>query len=573
MLSELYISNFALIENITVNFKQGLNIFTGSTGVGKSLILGALNFLLGSRTTTDIVRIKEEESLVSGIFFIKDDHIVQKISDIIDGSFDEEIIIERSLDSSGRNKCKFNNRPITVTILKEIGELLVNIHGQHEHESLINPSNQLIILDGFGKSNQHRDDFADLFKNTIEMEKRLLSLEENKDLRKREIELHQFEIKEIEEASLSPAEMESLESERKVLVNAESIQQTVSSCLENLYDQDGSIIARLRESTSDLEKIKELDDEFKDLTESCNQSIYQLEDVAQTLQHRVDNISFDPARLEEIEERLETIRRLKSKYGESIEGILKFLEESRDILEKLLKDDVDSSGLEDDLVKMKSELFQKGQKLTALRQKTAKKLSTAVKNELGDLGISNGEFNVEVSTVEAVNVNDLTLKEITSTGFNDVEFMFSSNPGEKVKPLRKVASGGEMSRVMLVLKRQLAMEDHTPVLIFDEIDSNIGGRMGKVVGEKLKSVSCHHQIVCITHLPQIASYADQHFKVNKSVKENKTYVRIDMLKDKESLEEIAEMIRGEETNSVTRKQAKEMIDDARKFLKQAKKRA
>ena len=570
MLSELYISNFALIENITVNFKEGLNIFTGSTGVGKSLILGALNFLLGNRTATDIVRIKDAEAVVSGIFFIKDKHIVSKLEVLTDSSFDDEIIIQRSLDSSGRNKCKFNNRPITVTLLKEIGEHLVNIHGQHEHEALINPSNQLTILDSFGKTSQHRTEFAELFKNTIEMEKHLLSLKENKDIRKREIDLHQFEINEIEEASLNSSEMELLESERKVLVNAERIQQTVLSCLDNLYDQDGSIIARLRESTNELEKIREFDDEFKDLTESCNQSIYQLEDVAQTLRRRVDNFSFDPARLEEIEERLECIRRLKGKYGTSIDDILKFLEESKLVLEKLLKDDVDSGESEEKLGMIKAKLFQKGQKLTALRQKTAKKLSTAVKNELGDLGINNGEFDVEVSTLDANNVNEFELKKITSSGFDDVEFMFSSNPGEKVKPLRKVASGGEMSRVMLVLKRQLAKEDHTPVLIFDEIDSNIGGRMGKIVGEKLKSVSFHHQIVCITHLPQIASYADQHFKVNKSVKENKTYVRIDMLKGKESQEEIAEMIRGDEISTVTRKQAKEMIDDARKFLKEAK---
>lgn len=567
MLNELYISNFALIDNITINLKEGLNIFTGATGVGKSLILGALNFLLGSRTTSDVVRIKEKEAIVSGIFFLKDEYIINELKAIVDAPVEEEVIIQRSLDSNGRNKCKLNDRPITVSVLKEVGNLLVNIHGQHEHESLINPSNQLTILDSFGKINKEKENFTELYRETLKQDKYLHSLKENKDLRRRQLDLHQFEIDEIEKATLSPDEFELLESDRKILINAENIQQSVSVCLNNLYDEDNSIISKLKETTNELEKIKDMYEDFNDLTENCNQSIFQLEDVTQTLRHRIDSFNFDPNRLEDIEQRLETIRKLKSKYGDTINDILNFLENSKCKMEKLLKENEDLGEIEEKLKQLKSKIWEKAQKLTKSRKKAGAKLSSAVKEELADLGIANGKFEVQVTTIETNNDNDFSLDEVSATGFNTIEFMFSSNPGEDVKPLRKVASGGEMSRVMLVLKRQLAKGDHTPLLVFDEIDSNIGGRMGRVVGEKLKSVASHHQIICITHLPQIASYAALHLKVNKLVKNNKTFVKIDMLDNKERLEEVAEMIRGDEKTSITIKQAQEMLDDAQKFLK------
>lgn len=570
MLSELCISNFALIENITINFKEGLNIFTGSTGVGKSLILGALNFLLGSRTTSDIVRVKEEETIVSGIFFIKDEYIINEINRIVDGSLSDEIIIQRSLDCSGRNKCKLNNQPITVAVLKEIGDLLVNIHGQHEHEALTIPLNQLTILDSYGKINTQKEKYCELYNEANGKEKLLISLKENMATRNRQVDLYRFEIDEIENASLSSGEMEVLACERNILVNAEKIQQTLAFSLDNLYETDNSIITKLREVTNELDKIKHLDNEFNSLTENCNHSVYQLEDVVQTLRSKIDSFDFNPGRLEEIEQRLETISRLKNKYGETIEDILNYLQESQEKLNKLLKENEDLGDGEKKLAELKCKVFENGQKLTELRKKAGTKLSNAIKNELGDLGIANGEFNVDVTGIEATEVESFNLADATNVGFDNVEFMFSSNPGEKVRPLRKVASGGEMSRVMLALKSQLALEDHTPVLIFDEIDANIGGRMGRIIGEKLKSVAIHHQLVCITHLPQIASYADQHLKVNKSVRNNKTFVRIDLLNDKEQLEEIAEMIRGDEKTTVTRKQAKEMIDDAGKFLKKIK---
>jgi len=566
MLSELYISNFALIDDITIKFNKGLNIFTGTTGVGKSLIIGALNFLLGSRVTNDIVRTGKKDVSVSGVFIIRNEHIREELREHIDSFDDEEIIIQRTLDQNGRNRCRLNNQPITVPLLKEIGELLVNIHGQHEHESLTKPLNQLSILDGFGKLDTNRGKFTEIYTKAIEKERLIQSLNEHRQARKRQIELCHFEINEIESACLKPSELDILEKERFILANSEKIQSTLSYCTDSLYESDHSIISRLKEIANELSKIKDIDNSFENPLESCNLSLFQLEDVAITLSKCVEGHDFDPQRLEHIEDRIETIHRLKGKYGETIEGILSYCRESKSKLEQLLKENEDLGSTEKELESLRESVNDSGKKLTQLRKKASTKLSTLVKKELADLGITNGRFDIDISSLDMTNAEQFNLEDGSRSGFDHIEFMFSSNPGEELKPLRKIASGGEISRIMLALKRHLASADQTPVLIFDEIDANIGGRTGRIIGEKLRLVSQSHQVICITHLPQIASYAEQHFKVNKFVENDKTFVTIDILSNKERLEEVAEMIRGTEKTDVTRKQAKEMIDDARKFI-------
>ena len=568
MLNELSISNFALIDEITINFDEGLNIFTGTTGVGKSLIIGALNFLLGSRTTNDIARSKTKDVSVSGLFFIKNSQIRQSIKGHIDTIDDEEIIIQRSLDQKGRNRCKLNNQPITVSLLKEIGELLVNIHGQHEHESLTNPQQQLRTLDSFGKLDDLRSEYSTIYNNALEKEKRLHSLNDQHSERKKQLELYRYEIDEIERCQLQPEEDKSLEEERYILANSEKIQNVLSLCSNSLYESDNSIIDGLKDITNELSKIMGIDKGFENTLEVCNQTIYQLEDIANTLRNDVEKYDYDPRKLEQIEERIETIRSLKRKYGDSIENILSHGENAKAKLEILLKENEDTEIIEKELKQLKNAVINTGKTLTQHRKKTGKKLSALIKNELTDLGIPDGKFDINISALDNSDQDQTELEHASSSGFDRIEFMFSSNPGEELKPLRKVASGGEISRIMLALKRHLALADKTPVLIFDEIDANIGGRMGRIIGEKLSLVAQSHQVICITHLPQIASYAKQHFKVNKTVKSNKTFVTIDNLSSKEQLEEIAEMIRGAEKSVVTRKQAKEMLDDAKNFMKQ-----
>jgi DNA repair protein RecN (Recombination protein N) len=570
MLSELYISNFALIDNITIKFDKGLNIFTGTTGVGKSLIVGALNFLLGSRATNEIVGTSKKEVAVSGIFIIKNGYILEEIKERMDNvtDEDEEIIIQRRLDQNGRNRCRLNNQPITVSLLKDIGELLVNIHGQHEHESLTNPSNQLVILDGFKKLDNLRNNFSDNYGRAIEKERLIQTVKSNQEERRKQIDLYNFEINEIESACLNSDEEETLEEKRSILANSEKIQNALTYCSNSLYESDNSIIARLNEVANELSKIKDIDKSFEDQLEVCNQSLYQLEDVAITLGKDIEKYGFNPEQLEQIEERIETIHRLKSKYGETIDDILSYCKESNLKLEQLLRENEDLDSTEKELKQLKKTVINSGKKLTQLRKKAGKELSGLIKTELADLGINNGKFDVSISSINTVEPEQFKLMDANTSGFDCVEFMFSSNIGEEVKPLRKIASGGEISRVMLALKCHLALADQTPVLVFDEIDANIGGRMGRIIGEKLKLVSQSHQVICITHLPQIASYADQHLKVDKFAKNDKTFVNIEELSTKTRLEEIAEMIRGTEKTNITRKQAKEMIDDAKKFLKQ-----
>ncbi len=570
MLNELSISNFALIDEITIKFDEGLNIFTGTTGVGKSLILGALNFLLGSRATNDIVRVGKNDVSVSGLFFIRSDQVRQCISKHIDGFNDseEEVILQRNLDQKGRNRCKLNNQPITVSLLRGIGDLLVNIHGQHEHESLTDQLQQLSILDSFGKLDDLRIEYSGIYGKALEKEKLLYTLNDSNGERKKQIDLYNYEINEIESCCLQPKEDEHLEAERYILANAEKIQNALSLCSNNLYESDNSIIAGLKEISNELSKIMDVDKGFENATEQCNQAMYQLEDIASTLRNNIEKYNYDPERLEQIDERVEIIRGLKRKYGDSIEDILSHCEISKVKLEQLLKDDEQVEIVEIELEHLKKLVVDAGQDLTEYRKKAGKKLSTLIKKELIDLGFANGRFDICVSTIDNADSGKAELEDASCSGFDSVEFIFSSNPGEDLKPLRKIASGGEISRIMLALKRHLALVDKTPVLIFDEIDANIGGRMGRIIGEKMKLVAQSHQVVCITHLPQIASYAEQHFKIDKTVKNNKTFVAIDILSSKEQLEEIAEMIRGDEKTDVTRKQAKEMLDDANKFSKQ-----
>ncbi|MCP5002337.1 MAG: DNA repair protein RecN [Planctomycetes bacterium] len=564
MLRELYICNFALIDNITVQFDKGLNIVTGTTGVGKSMVIGALNFLLGSRTSNDVIKADRKETSVSGVFSVENGHIqgeMQKHVDITNG----ELIMQRRLDLNGRNKCTLNSQPITVSLLREIGELLVNIHGQQEHEALTNPVNQIAILDSFGKSSTHRSKFSELYSQAIEKDRHITSLKERQRERKRNIDLFRFEIEEIENARLKPGETSSLEDERNILVNSEKIQRTVLHCLNSLYESDDSIVGRLREITGELTRVSNIDKGFENPLEVCNQTIYQLEDIANLLRADSEKYEFDPERLREIEERIEVIRRLTNKYGATIEDTLSYGEETAKKLEQLLEENEALDSLEKELVQLRKSVTACGRELTDLRKNAGKKLSSLIKKELADLGIPNGKFEIAISTTEATNDDQLSLEEINSTGFDRVEFMFSSGPGDEVKPLRKIASGGETSRIMLALKRHLAKADKTPVLVFDEIDANIGGRMGKTIGEKLKLVSQTHQVICITHLPQIASYADEHMKISKTTGKNSTDIKIEALSAKTRIEEIAEMIRGEEKSDVTRKQAKEMVADAKKF--------
>lgn len=568
MLQELFITNFVLIDKVTINLCDRLNVFSGATGVGKSMVIGALNFILGGRATADIVRSGKDEATVIGKFSLKDKNLLRQITKVADNiTIDEELLLQRTIDTNGRSRCRLNDMPITVSLLKELGEMLVNIHGQHEHETLLHGTNQLYILDDFGGISRLREDFAEVYQQFIEKTKLRDALKSNQQERRQKMDLYAFQIDEIDKAQLKAGEGEELEKEKGFLSNAEKIYSTVSSCYSQLYESSEAVVERLKSVIRELQSVAKLDDTLQKIFDDCGQALYQIEDTAFSLGKYRDGFNYDPQRLEYIEERLNTIRKLKSKYGNSVQEILSYRDEAGLKLKRLSEEGTTAEHVDEELLALSDSLKQKGTELTRKRLSTADKLTPLINEELRDLGIPHGRFCVQITSPLLHNNDDLPVTEAKSYGFEQVDFLISPNPGEDLKPLRKIASGGEISRVMLALKHQLAKVDKTPVLVFDEIDANIGGRMGEVIGEKLSSIAKSHQVICITHLPQIASHADEQWKVNKLVKNGKTYSTIENVSGESRLEEIADMIRGSEKTDITRKQAQEMLRDAKRKAK------
>lgn len=568
MLQELYITNFVLIDKVTIKLCERLNVFSGATGVGKSLVIGALNFILGGRATSDVVRSGKDEATVIGKFFIKNKNLLKQIKKVSDNNtIEEELLLQRSIDTNGRSRCRLNNIPITVSMLKEIGEILVTIHGQHEHETLLHCTNQLYILDDFGGISPLREDFAGVYQQFTEKTRLRDTLKSNQQERRQKMYLYAFQIDEIDKAQLKIGEVEELEKERNLLSNAEKIYSTVTSCYSQLYESSDAVVERLKSVIRELQSVAKLDDSLQKIFDDCSQSLYQIEDMAFSLGKYRDGFNYDPQRLEYVEERLNTIRKLRSKYGNTVEEILSYRDEIALKLKQLSEEGTTAEHVDKELQALSDSLRQKGDELTRKRLSAADKLTSLINEELHDLGIPHGRFCVQITSPFLHNNGGVDIFSANSHGFDQVDFLISPNPGEDLKPLRKIASGGEISRVMLALKHQLAKVDKTPVLVFDEIDANIGGRMGEVIGEKLSSIARSHQVICITHLPQIASYANEQWKVNKQVKNGKTYSTIENLSGESRLEEIADMIRGSEKTDITRKQAQEMLRDAKRKVK------
>ncbi|MDN3513373.1 MAG: DNA repair protein RecN [Candidatus Brocadia sp.] len=568
MLQELYITNFILIDKVTIKLCERLNIFSGATGVGKSMVVGALNFILGGRATSDVVRSGKDEATVIGKFYIKDKHLLKQIKKVSDANAIEgELLIQRSIDTNGRGRCRLNDVPITVSMLREIGEILVNIHGQHEHETLLHGINQLYILDDFGGISPLRDDFAKVYQQFTEKTQLRDTLKNDQQERRQKMDLYAFQIDEIDKAQLRVSEEEELEKERGILSNAGKIYSAVTSCYSQLYESSEAVVERLKSVIRELQSIAKLDDTLQKIFDDCSQSLYQIEDMAFSLGKYRDGFNYDPQRLEYIEERLNTIRKLKAKYGNTIEEILSYRDGAELKLKHLTGEGTTAEQVEEELRELTEVLRQKGNELTRERLSTAERLSPLINEELHDLGIPQGRFCVQIDSPFLNKDGNPDVSGAKSYGFDRIDFVISPNPGEDLKPLKKIASGGEISRVMLALKHQLAKVDKTPVLVFDEIDANIGGRMGEVIGEKLSSIARSHQVICITHLPQIASYADEQWKVNKLIKNGKTYSTIESLAGESRLEEIADMIRGSEKTDITRKQAQEMLRDAKRKAK------
>jgi len=559
MLAELRIKDFALIGEAEVALADGFNVLTGATGVGKSLIIDALELLLGGRASAEMIRHGKEAATVEGVFFILDPLLRKSITDAagIDESEEPELILHRTLTRSGRNRCRLNSSAVNVSLLKDAGSILVDIHGQHEQQSLLYPNNQRDLLDDYGRLAPLRAEFAEVFSEHRRKTRYLEELQATEKQRRSELDFCRFQLAEIENAGLQPGEIEDLGRERTLLANAEKILSRIEQGYDSLYEADGSALDRLKVVAHRLEEIAGMDPRLAAVLDACNEASVRIEDAALSLREYRERWQFDPDRLEEIEQRLMQIRKLQSKYGDTEEQILAVADNLRGRIGELASAQEDLHTLADDLKESAAEAQKRGAALSAGRQKAAAKLAKAVVHELKPLGMENAGFEVAVRKKES-------LEHATASGMDDVEFMILPNPGDTLMSLRRVASGGEISRIMLALKSILAESDKIPLLIFDEVDANIGGRTGKQVGERLAAIARCHQVVCVTHLPQIASCAGHQLKISKRVKKGQTFTVVEELRGEARLHEIAEMIGGKDKTGITLEQAKEMLGACRR---------
>lgn len=554
MLQELSIKNFAIISDLQISFDRRLNVLTGETGVGKSIIIDALNLVLGERASSDLIRKGDQTCEVSAIFNINNNEELKRLlKDLISSDFDEqEILLRRQLTREGRNRCFVNANLTNLNILQLIGERLVDVHGQHEHQTLLNYREQLNVLDNFGDSCPLRERVSFLYKQYKSQKEERDKLMASEEQRNRKADLYQFEISEINQANLTPQEEENLEKEYRLLSNAQKLSVLYTGISEKLYEQEGSVFDLLKSVSKDLKAIAQIDCEVEDLLGGMEDTVYQLEGFGEDIRKFNEKINFDPQRLEEVLERKDLIVKLRRKYGNNIEEILSYKEKIEKELEQILSYRESKKEIVKKIEETKQGLFSIANDLSKQRRDAAKVLERNVKNELCDLSMNKVRFFVECRE-----------DKINLSGLDSIKFLISPNVGEDLKPLSSIASGGEMSRIMLALKTVLAQADSIPCLIFDEIDAGISGGVARTIGKKLVELSNIHQVICITHLPQIASFASTHFYVTKQVQKGRTKTMVKQLEGSEKVKEIARMLGGENITPLTLQHAEEMIRQAK----------
>jgi DNA repair protein RecN (Recombination protein N) len=563
MLKNLRIRNYALVEDLEVEFHPGLNVLTGATGAGKSIIVGAVNLVLGERASSDVVRTGFDNAIIEASFELESDQIFKNLlAPLGINCPDNVLIIRREISGKGVSRCFLNDRQMTLGSLKSIGDRLADLHGQHEHQSLLNVGRHIEYLDDYGDLNDLLTSVSQNYYRLKEKQRQLEELEKSKKQDQERKALYDFQIKEIEQSNLSLGEEEKLIQDKKILENIEELYQLSSSIYQNLHEGEGSIQERLAISSKEIKKGKELDSRLKEPAESLDSCLIQLQELSRFLEGYKDSLEFDPEKLEMIRERLNLINTLKKKYGNTIDEILTYAQKIKEDLNKIENKDQIINGLKEEIKRL-SGAFKKDCLLLSQKRKTkAIVLAKKIQTTLSGLGMNKTKFNVKITSQEDENgLLEIDGKRYFADekGMDQVEFFVSPNPGEELKPLAKIASGGEISRIMLALKSILAKADQVSTMIFDEIDVGIGGEVASAVGKSLKNLASSHQVIVITHLQQIASQADHHFKVFKESSKGRTVTQIKKLKEEERVKEIARMISGEKISELTLKQAKEMI--------------
>ena len=551
MLIELYIRNFAIIEELRLSFEPGLNILTGETGAGKSIIIDAITALMGGRSRQEWLRTGADSFLVEGVFSLPP-HVASEIAPILEregleGESPDVLLLSREVRASGRNVARINGRMVSLSLVREVGDHLVDIHGQGEHLSLLHRSRHLLLLDRFAGLEEMRADFSSLARELRQVRDDLSRLRMAERDRARRMDLLGYQVREIESANLVPGEMEELEQERTRLAHAAQLMELMDAAYR-LLEVGGegvpSASDMLSEASGHLSKAASFDPSLEQLQARLDDLLGVLSDLSVEIRDYRDDLEFNPRRLDEVEGRLALLENLQRKYGDTVEEILEYASRAAEELEALSHSEERAGELEERERGLLRRMGEIGARLSDARREAAARLSAAVERELGELNMTGARFSVSIEQREApdgVYAGDRRLA-FDATGLDRVEFLMSANPGEELRPLAKVASGGETARLMMALKAVLSRADPTPVLIFDEIDVGIGGRVGSIVGEKLRSLARNHQVLCVTHLPQVAAYGDRHLKVEKRVADGRTRTIVTPLEGERRVEELAEML-------------------------------
>jgi len=564
MLTTLRIKNLALVSDLTLELQPGCNAITGETGAGKSIILGALNLVLGQRADRTLIRSGSDACSVEAVFDVA--KLRSPLKSVLDENGlepceENQLVLKRTFTSAGTNRQFVNGSATTLAVLAALGEGLVDMHGPHDHQSLLHPAKQLTILDAFGGLEKLREGFGELVsrRGVLETEKAALIVDEKTYAQ--QLDLLRFQVQEIETARLQPDEEEPLTQEHHRASNAARLLQLSQVALDLLSESENSLLTQAGVLGRTLQELQRVDTGATSLVELHEQGVSVWRDLQTELSRYADKVDVDPARLAELDERLNLIHTFKRKYGATLAEVIGFGGVARTKLQALESRDAELARLNAALAKVDAEMLRAGKKLSAERTNVIPQLAKAAARQLADLGFSQSKFDVAITTIRWGEASDEPAREDArpagSTGFDTIEFQFSPNVGEPLKPLRAIASSGEMARVMLALKTVLAAEDEIPVLVFDEVDANVGGETANAVGEKMKQIAAKRQVLCITHLPQVAAPADAHYVVSKQVKDGRTISAITLLDKQSRVTELARMLGGQ--SAAARKHAEALL--------------
>jgi len=561
MLKTLYIKDYALLEQISIEFEKGLNIITGETGAGKSILIDALSLLLGERASNEVIRKGAEKAIVEGIFSADNNKKIDQLLEQNEIEKCEELIVRRELSLKGANRCFLNDTPVALTVIKEVGNLLVDLHGQHEHQSLLRTETHIEFLDEFGNLEQLLSDYKKDYDRLHAWQKDLSELRSKENLLKEKKDLYEFQRKEIETVSPVEKEDESLASELHILENSEKLLELTSAIYRELYDSEKSIYDSLISVQQNMNALARIDKTFSETSGELHSVIAVINDVTDVVRKYNAQIELEPQKLEEFRSRFQAINLLKKKYGGSLPALFEHYEKiiNEIKLAESFEEEIEKFGIA--IRKQNETLGKQAETLSKQRNELAKKISTEVKEVLKELGIPQSVFEVKItqSFSEGTSQKNNTPFRFNSRGYDEVEFFLSTNLGEDTKPLSKVASGGEVSRIMLALKTILAKNDKLPLLVFDEIDTGISGRISQKVGQTLKNLASFHQIISITHQPQIAALADTHFSVEKNNVDGRVISSIKKLTNEERIGEVAKLLSGAVVTETSLQTAKELM--------------